>query len=159
MTVRASWPLLGLLVVLTTPQPGHAQEIGRVWLDACLKTAWEAGDTGTRCIGRGARHCQERPESDSTHGEIACYRKEAAIWDDMLNAEYAALLRAAGKAQAEKVREAQRLWLRGQAADCEMPMVLLEGTMAQPMIAACQMSTTAERALTLRGWRLLISPR
>jgi len=142
--------------LLTSAASG--EDIGRTWLTACLKTAWQAEDSGGRCIGRVARHCRDRPEADTTHGEMDCYRREARIWDGMLNGEYQALLAAIeGKGQQERLREAQRQWLRGQAADCEMPMVLLDGTMAQTMVESCRMQTTAERALMLRRWRLLIA--
>jgi uncharacterized protein YecT (DUF1311 family) len=155
-TLRAAAACLAAILAAAA-QPAAAQEIGPVWLSACLKSAWSAGDSGSRCIGRVARHCLDRPESDSTHGELACYRGEAAIWDGMLNVEYDALMSALDAIRAERVREAQRTWLRAQAVDCRIPMVLLEGSMAQPMIESCRMETTAERALMLRRWRLLIA--
>lgn len=112
---RAILPALTLSrLALCQATAARAQEACRACLDTCLKTTWEAGDTGTSCIGRSAHQSSERSASASTHGELASLRNEAASWDEMHNAEYAALVRAVGKAHAEKIREAQRRWLRGQ---------------------------------------------
>lgn len=152
----------GLLIVLGSMMGGGdacAQGSAQVGLQDCLGAVWRTGSDGRSCIGSVARTCLKRPESDTTHGEMACYRSETEVWDRMLNTEYNALLAAAPSSQvAEKMREAQRLWLRGREADCQVPMLLLDGTMAQPMMASCAMETTAVRALTLRRWRLLVQP-
>ena len=152
----------GFLVVLcavTASSGASAQGSAQAGLQDCLGAVLRSGSDGRSCIGSIARTCLKRPESDTTHGEIACYRGETEVWDRMLNTEYNALLAAAPSPQVgEKIREAQRLWLRGRDADCQVPMLLLDGTMAQPMVASCAMEATAVRALALRHWRLLVQP-
>jgi uncharacterized protein YecT (DUF1311 family) len=59
----------------------------------------------------------------------------------------------------EKVRAAQRSWLKTRDADCGVPYEIYEGgTMAQPIAASCALNQTAMRALQMRDWREMAQP-
>lgn len=123
-------------------------------LAACIAAERKADRDGSTCIGRTANPCMETPEGASTQGQVACIRAESKQWDDLLTAEYRALLASLPAPAVARVRDAQRLWLALRDADCAIPNLLLDGgTMAQPIAASCYHRRTAERAIQVLRWR------
>jgi uncharacterized protein YecT (DUF1311 family) len=83
---------------------------------------------------------------------IACHDRERAVWDGMLNKSYQALRKALDHEQEEKLREMQRAWIVSRDKMCEFLYDYFQGSMANPMIAACLSRATARQALYLRGF-------
>lgn len=125
--------------------------IGRI--DACMGELGQAADHAEFCMGVHAEPCMQATENQSTHGMVQCLATETEAWDEVLNREYAALIRALDEEQTAALRDAQRKWMAFRDADCAFPDVLVRGSMALPWMADCVMQHTARRALELRGFR------
>ena len=83
---------------------------------------------------------------------IACYDRERAVWDDILNESFRRLLAKLDTDQAGKMREMQRAWIPSRDKTCGFLYDYFQGTMANPMIAACLSRETGRRALYLLGF-------
>jgi uncharacterized protein YecT (DUF1311 family) len=91
----------------------------------------------------------------SDHDTADCYRAEAAIWDGLLNENYKKLVAALDNDQNEKARAMQRAWIAYRDTTCHFYADKLQGTMANPMITACQARETARRAVLLQFFSTL----
>ena len=80
---------------------------------------------------------------------IACYDRERAVWDDILNETYRRLGKAVDEEQQVKLREMQRAWIASRDKSCAFIYDILQGSMANPMMAACLTRETGRRALFL----------
>lgn len=99
------------------------------------------------CIGAVAGPCLETDEGQSTMGMIGCYVRELAVWDGMLNDNYAMLKDAVPSEGTEALRDMQVKWIAYRDAKCGWPAVFFEGgTIAGPLAAACLNEATARRA-------------
>jgi uncharacterized protein YecT (DUF1311 family) len=121
-------------------------------IEKCVKTksgrnwAWE------QCIGLVGDKCSEHEERMTPSEVIACYDRERAAWDDILNKSYQALHKALDEDQDKKMREMQRAWIVSRDKNCEFLYDYFKGSMANPMIAACLSRATGRQALYLRGF-------
>jgi uncharacterized protein YecT (DUF1311 family) len=98
-----------------------------------------------------AEPCQENTDGgQSTYGMAACFRREAFIWDDLLNANYKSLRDDLDPQQAARLRDMQRAWVASRDSTCAFYDAKIQGTMAIPMAAACLSRETARRALLLK---------
>ena len=123
----------------------------RAMVDTCLKAAQTLRAERTRCIGTVSGPCLEDEKANSTAAMSGCHRREAAIWDDLLNTAFGELQKSLETAAATKLKDVQIAWIKWRDAKCEFPFALFDGgTMAQPISAACFMDTTASRAIELR---------
>jgi uncharacterized protein YecT (DUF1311 family) len=136
---------------------GHAQErkatAGEVTaVRNCAKKYRDDLDAAERqCLfNLVATPCTERPEGQSNVGIADCYRLEGAIWDDLLNENYKSLAADLDEEQKAKLREMQRTWIAYRDSTCGFYYTKIQGTMAQPMGAACAARETARRALLLK---------
>ncbi|HEX4408374.1 MAG TPA: lysozyme inhibitor LprI family protein [Xanthobacteraceae bacterium] len=96
-----------------------------------------------------ATPCTKTKEGASDNGTSDCYRLETAIWDDLLNANFKALLDTLDAQQTEKARAMQRAWVAYRDATCNFYWDKIQGTMAGPMLSACVARETARRAMLL----------
>ena len=112
---------------------------GRHW-------AWES------CIGVVSEPCSKNEESMRPSEVIACYDRERIVWDAILNDSFRRLRERLDENQQGKMREMQRAWIASRDKSCEFLYDYFEGTMANPMIAACQARETGRRALFLLGF-------
>ena len=121
-------------------------------IEKCIKAktarlwAWE------KCIGLISQPCSKDEGSMTPHEVIACGDRERAVWDDILNRSYQALLKALDEEQQGKLREMQRAWIASRDKNCEFLYDYFQGTMANPMIAHCLSRATGMQALYLRGF-------
>lgn len=123
----------------------------RAMVDTCLKAAETLRAERTRCIGAVSGPCLEDEKANSTVAMSGCHRREAAIWDDLLNTAFEELQKSLEPPAAAKLKDVQIAWIKWRDAKCEFPFALFDGgTMAQPISAACFMDTTASRAIELR---------
>jgi len=129
------------------PNPKDAAAI-----EKCVKAktgrhwAWE------QCIGLIGNKCAEHEERMSPAEVIACYGREQLVWDEILNKSYQALRKALDEDQAAKMREMQRAWIASRDKNCGFLYDYFQGTMAYPMMAACQARATGMQALYLRSF-------
>ena len=85
----------------------------------------------------------------SDHDVADCYDAETAIWDNLLNANFKKLVATLDDDQTEKARAMQRAWIAYRDTTCHFYADKIQGTMANPMIAACTARETARRAVLL----------
>jgi uncharacterized protein YecT (DUF1311 family) len=140
---------LAALIVMNFPAPGVAQSGSD---DVAAIRACIQGRTGGRaeaCIDAVTKLCAEAEgnEYDSTMRD--CRRREQKAWDTILNESYARLREQMPAKDMSRLRDAQRAWLKTRQRRCARFYQQFQGTMAHPMIAACENRETARRALFL----------
>lgn len=149
---------LGLLYWLGSAVPIAHAEIGRkptpremAAIRDCATKYQDDLDEGERqCLFKlVATPCTQTPEGSANLGTADCYRIEAAIWDDLLNRNFKALLDTLDDQQTAKARAMQRAWLAYRDSTCNFYMDKIQGTMAIPMGNACAARETARRAMLL----------
>jgi uncharacterized protein YecT (DUF1311 family) len=121
-------------------------------IEKCVKSKTGRNWRWESCIGVISEPCSKDEGSMSSRQVIDCYDREQAVWDDILNKSYQALLKALDTDQQAKLREMQRAWIASRDKSCEFLFDYFQGTMANPMIAACKSRTTGRQALYLRGF-------
>lgn len=149
------WVIAAIATMLTA-SPALAQDKpaakDSAAIEKCVKAktgrhwAWES------CIGVISERCSKDEGSLTDRQVIDCYDRELAVWDDMLNKSYQATLKALDTDQQDKLREMQRAWITSRNKTCEFLYDYFQGTMANPMIAACKARVTGRQALYLRGF-------
>ena len=149
------WVIAAIAAMLTA-SPALAQDKpaakDSAAIEKCVKAktgrhwAWES------CIGVISERCSKDEGSLTDRQVIDCYDRELAVWDDMLNKSYQATLKALDTDQQDKLREMQRAWITSRNKTCEFLYDYFQGTMANPMIAACKARVTGRQALYLRGF-------
>lgn len=146
--------LMALIVAMLAASPAMAQDKpaakDSVAIEKCVKAKTGRHWSWESCIGVISERCSKDDGTDRQ--VIDCYDRELAVWDDMLNKSYQALLKALDSDQQEKLREMQRAWMTSRDKTCGFLYDYFQGTMASPMIAACKTRTTGRQALYLRGF-------
>ena len=161
MSRRSNWIVPASLVVFLvsgTPETGRTQDDKptpreTAAIRACAqKNQDDVTEAERQCLfNLVAEPCQENTEGgQSTVGMAACFRREAFIWDDLLNENYKGLREDLEPQQTAKLREMQRAWIASRDATCAFYDAKIQGTMAIPMAAACLARETARRALLLK---------
>jgi len=111
-----------------------------LWAALALVSTAHAGD-------------QEEAEQScdgNTYQMVECLKARTARWDKRLNAAYQKALEAAGNAQRDQLRAAQRLWVQYRDANC-LYYGMGEGTIARLEAGECMRSMTEARAKELEG--------
>ncbi|MFG1344830.1 lysozyme inhibitor LprI family protein [Xanthobacter autotrophicus DSM 431] len=148
---RSGFSLL-LFVLLATSASG-AEPSAEVAVARCLTAAEKDGTDPHRCTFIYADACVDRAEDPSTVGQVACYEREAAVWDAKLNELYRKLMAGMSAEKTTRLRESERSWIEARKQTCSFYSVFYEGgTMALPMAAACNTRQTSERVLFLKGF-------
>jgi uncharacterized protein YecT (DUF1311 family) len=144
--------LLGVAAVAGHAQnPRPAPSAVAAIRDCAKKYAEDLDEGERRCLfNLVATPCTEKPEGQSNVGMTDCYRLEGAIWDDLLNENYKSLAADLDDEQKAKLRDMQRAWIAYRDSTCGFYYTKIQGTMAQPMGAACAARETARRALLLK---------
>ena len=91
----------------------------------------------------------------SDHDTADCYDAETAVWDNLLNENFKRLVATLDDDQTEKARAMQRAWIAYRDTTCHFYGDKLQGSMANPMITACQARETARRAVLLKFFSTL----
>jgi uncharacterized protein YecT (DUF1311 family) len=105
----------------------------------------------TSCIGVLANACTQK-EGTSDGAQSGCSQREAAVWDERLNAAYRAALAKMEKEGADNLRKTQRAWIAYRDARCIQAWATYHGSMAGPIQAWCEMEQTARQALWMESW-------
>ncbi len=103
------------------------------------------------CISVLATACT-RKEGMSDSAQSGCSQREAAVWDQRLNAAYRAAIGKMEKDGADNLRKTQRAWIAYRDARCVQAWATYHGTMAGPIQAWCEMEQTARQALWMKSW-------
>jgi uncharacterized protein YecT (DUF1311 family) len=133
-------------------------------INACIAklekgTATQAA-TVVACLLKVANPCMGGDETQvPDRKQVDCLDRERAVWDRIVNDSYKTVLSAVEPEVADKLREAQRAWIRDRDLTCGFYYDFFQGTMANPMIAACTNSETARRAIFLRRFAVDVKER
>lgn len=160
------WAMAALALGIILSAAGGASAIDvqpedEIELQSCIEgvrdynSSAEPGQEASRdeCIGMVASPCMETEEGQSTMGMIGCHARELAVWDAMLNDNYAALEDATSPAEFQALRDIQVKWIAYREAKCGWPAVFFQGgTIAGPLAAACLNDMTARRANELANY-------
>ncbi|HMF22310.1 MAG TPA: lysozyme inhibitor LprI family protein [Pseudolabrys sp.] len=121
-------------------------------IQRCIKVKTGRNWDWENCIGIISKPCSKDEAAMPSHEVIACERREQAVWDNILNETFRSLLGKLDEAQQQKLREMQRAWIASRDKSCAFFYDYFEGSMANPMIAACEARETGRRALFLLGF-------
>lgn len=118
-----------------------------------LRAASEhAGHAAESCIGVLAVACVQKAGNTSNGALTGCYGREAAVWDQRLNAAYKTALAKMERDAADNLKTTQRAWIVWRDASCREPYLVFQGSMAGPMQAWCGMNLTARQAIWMEDW-------
>jgi uncharacterized protein YecT (DUF1311 family) len=109
---------------------------------------------------RVLRQCLARPENASTAAQVECQAAAGKAYDRRMNLAYAALRRRLSAPAAEKLRSAQRAWLRFRDANSEAGRALFatrQGTIYLPIFAAREAEVVRDRAMALESQLRIVS--
>lgn len=119
-------------------------------IDACLKTAEEAGGFGGACVGLVAEPCIKAAEgaNDDVAKWKACAARELAIWTQKTN-EALKNVQAGGFADVIKaVKDSQKTFAASRDSFCAV-FDKVEPGMYQGSASYCRLRETANRSLSL----------
>jgi uncharacterized protein YecT (DUF1311 family) len=112
------------------------------------------------CLMAVAKPCMGGDEDGARdRRKIDCLDRERLVWDQIVNESYKTLMKALEPEQQDKLRLMQRSWIQTRDLSCGFWYDYFEGTMANPMIAACNNRETARRAIFLRVFATDIAER
>jgi len=129
------------------PRAGDAAAV-----DACIKSKTGHNWNWENCLGVVSEPCAKDETQMPPSEVVACYDRERAVWDAVLNDSYRRLRAHLDDGQQAKLRDMQRAWIASRDRACEFLYDYFQGTMANPMIAACLARETGRRALYLLGF-------
>jgi uncharacterized protein YecT (DUF1311 family) len=123
-----------------------------VVIENCIKIKTGRNWAWENCIGIISKPCAKNEAAMPSHEVVTCDRREQAVWDNILNDTFRSLLGKLDETQQQKLREMQRAWIASRDKSCAFFYDYFEGSMANPMIAACEARETGRRALFLLGF-------
>ena len=125
-----------------------------------VQPAVGSGAVSPDATERQLRQCLNKPENASTAAQVECQASARKAYDRRMNLAYAALLRRLAGPAAEKLRVAQRAWIRFRNADSEAGRALfatLQGTIYLPIFAAREVAVVRDRAMALESQLRIVS--
>lgn len=144
---------------MTNPEPYRAR------FEACVLGMDRASEIDG-CKGLASDQCMANGEDgQTTLGITGCNAMEAALWDEMLNADFSnhrAWAKAGDDAErpyfdgqftdrAEKLLAAQRAWIAFRDAECALAYAAWgSGSMRNIAASSCMADLTADRVIHLR---------
>ncbi len=147
--IAAALIVLSAVPALAQDQPSPKDSAA---IENCMKTRTGHNWSWEKCIGLISEPCAKAELSMPPSQVIACYSREQAVWDDILNKSYQLLRERLEEEQVVKLRDMQRAWIASRDKTCGFLYDYFQGTMANPMIAACTSRATGLQALYLRGF-------
>lgn len=146
--------VVALLAVSATPALAQDKPSPKdsAAIEKCMKARTGRNWAWEKCIGLISEPCAKDELSMPPSQVSACYYREQVVWDDILNKSYQLLRERLDEEQVGKLRDMQRAWIASRDKTCGFLYDYFQGTMANPMIAACVSRATGLQALYLRGF-------
>jgi len=151
MRIAAALALLGALTAPTLAQDKPTAK-DTAAIQKCIKAKTGRNWAWEQCIGIVSQPCTKHEESMTSRQVIDCEAREQAVWDAILNDSYRRLRAKLDDGQQAKMRDMQRAWMAYRDTKCHFLYDYFQGTMANPMIAACTSRATGLQALYLLGF-------
>jgi uncharacterized protein YecT (DUF1311 family) len=154
MIRRATFGLFAALCLLTShaamAEAPDARDVKTI--AACLQTFDKAGasqETYEACVSKVADPCMKGDEA-TDRTQVQCFDRERMVWDKIVNDSYKTMMDRLEPEQQDKLKAMQRSWIHTRNLTCDFWYDYFQGSMAYPMIAACNNRETARRAIYLR---------
>jgi uncharacterized protein YecT (DUF1311 family) len=143
--------LLGLFATNTLAGPGGDPPKPEVKaaVEKCLAEKEKANKPPEECIGVAADACLGKGENLSVHDMIDCHGEEADVWDERLNRDYQALMKALKSPAKERVRDLESAWIDFREKKCAYRQMEDEGMVGMIQNIHCYKVETARQALFL----------
>src|SRR5215471_6061805 len=99
------------------------------------------------CVNRISEGFGTRDYHDADAGSAACIRRVLAVWDERLNKSCKRWIDACGETKVCAARRKfARAWLAARDARCALPLIEMQGTMANPLTGSCLLDVTTRHA-------------
>lgn len=146
----------------------NTEEVDRSIVENCFTSnAYDPNEPPARnapvCVGTAAARCEVTPPRHQTTLDIAeCRSAEAALWNEIVEAQYREWIRNFEKEDSQRagpgwisvegaLRQSQEAWQGFRDADCHLLYVVHQrGSIRNPASAVCMLNATAKRAFQLR---------
>jgi hypothetical protein len=124
--------------------PAPVTPADRTALSSCIA---ESAGTPRACIGSVAVPCARQGGGDRRDAEIACSRREAAVWRERLDAAMAILGQRLASGQRSRFAAVQRSWESYSSQKCAFLGEVEPPARAPIMQAGCELREVAGRAI------------
>lgn len=164
MTLKTAFALLFAPLALSAaaraqvpapPPPGTTLAADRAQVASCLR---ESGSAASSCIGLIAIPCVRGAGGDRRDSEIACARREEAVWRERLDLASLAMMRAADTGSRGQFVSLQLAWESYVAQKCAFFGGTQPPARVAGMQAGCELREVANRSLELERFVSRRSP-
>lgn len=146
-----SRPALLFSLLLAGPAAAQVENRGsgvaqadRATIASCIA---EASETPRACIGAIAVVCTRQPGPGRDAGEVACSRREAAVWRERLDLGLQAVAQRLESGSRSRLAALQRAWEGYSAQKCALAAEIQPPARAASTQAACELREVALRAI------------
>ncbi len=140
-----------LAIAAALAGPALAEDVALI--DACIGPVGAPEEHAKWCKGIVAEPCFYRKEDRSKGNLLRCIEAEVTAWSTIMEREYAWLQNTLTPTQGDALTSVQNSWRSFLAADCAFPPVFTADPVAESWASDCRLHHTADRALSLRGFR------
>jgi len=123
-----------------------ASEADRIAIAGCLR---ESTDAPRACIGAVAVVCARQAGGDRRDAEIACTRREAAVWRERIEMAARMLAPRLDAGARSRLAAVQRSWETYAGQKCAFVADVQPAARAPTVQAGCELSEVAARAIEL----------
>lgn len=125
---------------------GNVTAADRTTIAACMR---ESADQPRACIGAIAVTCARQTSGERRDTEIACTRREAAVWRERLDFATSALAQRLPSTSRSRFAAVQRSWEEYVALRCAFTGEIETPARAAVMQAGCELRAVAGRAIEI----------
>jgi Lysozyme inhibitor LprI len=136
-------------VLAQSPGRANVSAEDRTAIASCVR---ESMDRPRACIGTIAVVCARRAQGDRREAEIACTRREAAVWRERLDLSTMALAQRLDSGPRSRFAAEQRSWESYIGLKCAFVGEIHPPATAPVMQAGCELRSAASRAIEVEGW-------
>jgi hypothetical protein len=128
----------------TPPQGNGVSQADRAAIATCVR---ESGEMPRACIGTIAVVCTREPGVVRESADIACSRREAAVWRERLDLALASFAQRLEPGPRSRLAALQRSWEGYSAQKCAFAGEIQPPARAAAMQAGCELREVALRAM------------
>jgi hypothetical protein len=132
-----------------SPNAGSVRAEDRAAISSCIRQSVERPRA---CIGAVAVVCARQAQGDRREAEIACTRREAAVWRERLDLATMALAQRLASGQRSRFAAGQRAWESYVGLNCAFVGEIQPPATAPMMQVGCELRAAAGRAIEVEGW-------
>jgi Lysozyme inhibitor LprI len=138
--------LCGPAAAQTQPPGSGVSAADRNAIASCVR---ESGEMPRACIGTIAVVCARQPGRPQEGTEVACYRREAAVWRERLDLALAAFAQRLEPGPRTRLAALQRSWESYSAQKCAFAAEIQPPARAASMQAGCELREVALRSMEI----------